>query len=252
MNKKLLVAAASCWAVTGTLAFADTTFGSLPAATFGGTGNPNNAVEITTVSGINGDTVTLGLAAQQRYDNPVVTGVAGVYSATPGANAKGPSLTVGALWNFDFYANVAGNVDHPNDNVSTYSFKLYYDFDPAAGTPKSSLGVLNLNNANISVGGSPTTQTIQDSENLDFAFLAASIPGITTPPTGVTSFDPNASGEYSFILEVDQDGRELGESDITVDVNAVPDVSATAPLFALGLGGLGAFASRKNRRQATI
>jgi hypothetical protein len=247
MNKKLLVAVVSSWAVSGVLALADSSFGPLPAATFNPTGansgNPNSLVEVTTVNGILGDTVTLGLAAQQRYDNPALTANNGTYFATPGANLKGTPATLGALWNVDFYVNVAGG----QGNVGNYTFKLFYDFDPAAGTPKTQLGVLNLNAANFATGGSLTASTIQDSQNLDFGFFATSIPGIVTPPTGVTSFDPNAIGEYSFILEVDQDGRKLGESDITVDVNNVPDVSATAPLLGLALGGLGMFASRKRK-----
>lgn len=241
---------ASSLAISSTMALAQgsTTFGPLPAATFNPTGansgNPNSQVEITTItSPVFGDTITLGLAAQQRYDNPALTANNGTYLATPGADIKGTPPTLGALWNVDFYANVSGG----QGTVGNYTFKLFYDFDPAAGTPKSQLGVLNLNVANLALGGSPTVSTLQDSENLDFPFFASSlVPGVT-PPTGVTTFDPNATGEYSFILEVDQDGREIGESDITVDVQNAPDVSATAPLFALALGSLSAFASRKNR-----
>jgi hypothetical protein len=245
MNKKLIVTAIASMAISG-MAFADTSFGSFPTANFGGTGNPTDPVLVTTLAGINGDTITLGLAAQQRYDNPALTSPStGVYLAGPGSNVKGPSAILGALWNFDFYANVVGNTDHPGDNVSGYTFKLYYDFDPAAGTAKSSLGVLNLNNGNIAQGGSATTQTIQDSQNLDFGFLGTSIAGIVTPPSG--SFDPNATGEYTFILEVDNDGHELGEETILVDVANAPDVSATLPLFGMALSGLAMFAKRKNR-----
>ncbi len=244
MNTKILIAVVSSWAITGTIAMADTTFGSLPAATFGGTGNPNDAVEITTINH-GQDVVTLGLAAQQRYSNPPLgNDGAGTYFATPGANLQGSPATLGALWNFDFYAIIAGA-----GNASQYTFKLYYDFDPAVGTPKAQLGVINLNNANIAAGGSATTQTIQDSENLDFGFLASSLAGVITPPSG--SFDPNATGEYSFILEADQDGREIGEADINVDVGTVPEITTTAPLLGLALGGLAFFAARKNRGQVT-
>jgi hypothetical protein len=238
-------------AISG-MAFADTTFGSLPAATFTPTGvndgNPNSQVEITTLTARNGDTITLGLAAQQRFDNPAVTVISpGVYGATPGSNLKNSPPVLGALWNFDFYANVVGNTDHPNSNVSQYTFKLYYDFDPATGTPQSSLGVQNLNTvANTLNGSTFTGNTIQDSENLLFPYLATdSGPLGVTAPTG--SFDPNATGEYSFILEVDQDGQELGEADITVDVVGAPDVSATLPLLGMALSGLAMFAKRKNR-----
>lgn len=51
-----------------------TTFGPLPAATFGGTGIPNSAVSITrVVNPSGGGDLTLGLTAHQRYDNPAVT-----------------------------------------------------------------------------------------------------------------------------------------------------------------------------------
>ncbi|HEX3800116.1 MAG TPA: hypothetical protein VH413_15590 [Verrucomicrobiae bacterium] len=249
MNKKIL-AAASCWAVTGAIAFADGSFGPLPEATFNptgaNTGNPNNAVESTTY-GAGEEAFTLGLAAQQRYTNPALqNNGAGTYFATTGANVQGTPPTLGSLWNVDFYINVFGPTSA--GGLSGFTFKLFYDFDPAANTPKSQLGFINLNAANIATGGSATTKTLQDSENLDFNFFATPVSGVVAPPTGVTSFDPNAPGEYSFILEADDasTGAELTEVDITVDVSSVPDVSATAPLLALALGGLGMF----RRRQA--
>jgi hypothetical protein len=250
MNKKIL-AVASCLTVTGTMAFADpATFGPLPQATFNptgaDTGNPNSAVEIDTFQNAE-VSVTLGLAAQQRYSNPALgNNGAGTFFATPGANVQGPSATLGSTWNVDFYVHTTGLSD-----LGTFTLKLFYDFDPAANTPKSQMGVINLNAANVAAGGSSGGNTLQDSENLLFSFFATPTAGIVTPPTGVTSFDPNAVGEYSFILEADLGNTEVAEADIQVDVTAVPDVSATAPMFALALGTLGVVGARKQRRQAS-
>src|ERR1039458_2818312 len=181
MKRFLLLTSASV-IVAGPAAFAlpvtptYTTFGSLPAATFNGAGNPNNAVAITTiVDGAN--TITLGLEAQQRYLNPpLANNGAGVFTASPGANLQGPGPTLGSTWNYDFYANVAGP-----GSVANYTFELLYSFLPNVAPT----GVINLNNANIAVGGSPTVKTLQDSENLMFGFLATPVAGVIAPPPGV-------------------------------------------------------------------
>src|SRR5581483_6837101 len=104
-----------------------TTFGTLSGATFGGSGIPNNAVAITTVLD-NGNTITLGLTATQRYANPALTNNgAGVFLAQPGGDGVDGQPSY-ALWNFDFYVNSTGG---------SYKFDLLYDFDPATGTDQS-------------------------------------------------------------------------------------------------------------------
>src|SRR5262245_45974238 len=79
------------------------TFGNLD-ATWGGSGNPHDPVAVTTFTDGNNNTVTLGLAAQQRYFNPTVGNDGnGTYYALTGANQGGPgnpSAFTGALWNF--------------------------------------------------------------------------------------------------------------------------------------------------------
>ncbi|MBY0507182.1 MAG: hypothetical protein K2X03_24925 [Bryobacteraceae bacterium] len=56
----------------------------LPAATFGGAGIPNTAVAVQTVNN-NGNTITLGLNASERFANPVVTNNnAGTFFASVG------------------------------------------------------------------------------------------------------------------------------------------------------------------------
>jgi len=87
-----------------------TSFGNLD-ANWGGNGNPHDPVAVTTIVDGN-NTITLGLAAQQRYFNPPVgNDGAGTYFATTGANHGGPgnpSSFNGALWNFDFYFDATG------------------------------------------------------------------------------------------------------------------------------------------------
>lgn len=217
------------------------TFGSLPAATFGGTGIPNDAVAIKTITD-GSVSVTLGLTAHQRYDNPALANNgAGVFTAQPGANVKGGTL--GALWNFAFYVNVTGTLASP------WSFDVLYDFNPGANTPESSLGAIHLGN----------TLGADDSQNLLFAYLDGSTAigglaatlGFTTPPTG--SFNPNADGEYSFALIArDVTGAEVGRSAITVNVGSgasVPDAGSTAGLALLSLGGLIVFGYAQRRLQ---
>ena len=63
------------------------TFGSLPQATFGGSGIPNNAVQM----GHNVGGVDLGLTATQRFTSPALTNDgAGTFFATPGFDASAP------------------------------------------------------------------------------------------------------------------------------------------------------------------
>src|SRR5215469_8414331 len=101
------VAVASLFLTVSLAAFGNTSFGTLSGATFGGTGIPNNAVEITTVNTTpngNGasDTITLGLTATPRYQNPALgNNLAGTFSATAGANdgLGNPPHSVGPTWN---------------------------------------------------------------------------------------------------------------------------------------------------------
>jgi len=129
-------------------------------------------------------------------------------------------------------------------NFEDFAFKLFYEFDPA----QSGLGV-NAGFLDFSVGDGSGTTIFQDSQNLLFSFLANSlIPGVTAP-MGVTSFDPNAEGQYSFALIASQGGIELGRSAIDVNVSAVP-LPAALPLFGTGLAIMG-FVGWRRRKVAT-
>ena len=82
------------------------TFGSLPAATFGGNGIPNNAVAIATA----GTGLTIGLTAHQRYIGPNLTNDGqGTYTALAGVSPISPSpATRRALMSF-----VRHSADYP-------------------------------------------------------------------------------------------------------------------------------------------
>ena len=190
-------------------------FGSLPQATFGGSGIPNGAVMRNIFDG-----VTLGLTATQRFSAPAVTNNgAGTYFATNG----GGSPATYALWNFDFFIG--------GQNANNYSYVLYYDFDPAAGTMVSDHG-------HIALPGN-----IQDSWNLGMPFLDTNILG--TQPT-YASFNPNAGGSYTFaLLQFDANQAEVGR--VAIDVVTATPEPATLTLMASGLFGIG-FVARRRRR----
>ena len=190
-------------------------FGSLPQATFGGSGIPNGAVMRNTFDG-----VTLGLTATQRFSAPAVgNNGAGTYYASVGSSTPAAY----ALWNFDFFIG--------GQNASNYSYVLYYDFDPAAGTMVSDHGHIML------PGNS------QDSWNLGMAFLDSNILGVQ--PT-YASFDPNAAGSYTFALgQYDANQTEVGL--VAIDVVTATPEPATLTLKASGLFGIG-FVARRRRR----
>jgi hypothetical protein len=231
--KRLTCASLLCVAASVTLLATPitptyTTFGTLSGATFGGTGIPNHAVAITTISN-----VTLGLTAHARYSNPLVlNNGAGVFTAVAGGDIYTPAPNTQptwARWNFGWYAYSSGS--------GNYLLDLRYDFDPGVGTDESSLG-------KILIPLGPSAPLLQDSWNLGMTFLDTSTPPWVTPPT-YPSFDPNASGEYSFALILrDLSGNELGRAAILV--NAVPEGGATLGLLGVGLLGLVALARRQS------
>jgi hypothetical protein len=211
------------------------TFGTLSGATFGGTGIPNDAVAITSITD-GSATLTLGLTAHGRHDNPAVgNDGAGTFFAQPGSNVKGGLL--GALWNFAFYIDLGSN------DFADYGVQLLYDFGPAADTDESDLGVLDFN-ALIATSFDPgTISKVEGSENLLFGYLAnGSLPFITVPTP--SSFSPYASGEYSFALvATDLAGNELGRAAINVNVAPLPSAAAA------GLALLGTLAILRRRRR---
>lgn len=222
-----------------------TNFGSLPGANFGGTGIPNNAVAKTEVF-VNGSTqVTLALTSHGRYSNPAVTdNGAGDYFAGPGQNCGiatdpvgCPSASQGALWNFAYYISVSGTDPNFND-FADFTFTLYYDFDPGAGTLFGSLGTINVNNAIIGAGGNPATTTLlQDSQNLLFSGFSTPVPFVVAPPA-YGPFNPNALGEYNFYIGFTANNLPAFSGAVGIDVNVVP-VPTAVWLFGSAIGLLG-------------
>jgi hypothetical protein len=224
------ILAASLTSTLATGVTSVTTFGPLAGETFGGTGIPNDAVQITTISGPIGPSgssvITLGLSATPRF--------------TPGElgnNGAGTFNTAtGVQWNFDFTGGISGG-----GTLADFQFKLFYDLDPATGTPLANLGEWDLN-----VGQPSTGTSVHNSEFPGFNFLKNGVAGAVTPPNPDFTYDINAPGEYTFALGVyDAAGAQIGDLDtINVKVNSVPDTASTAGLMVLGVIGL--FAMKKH------
>jgi len=211
----------------GITAGADTvsSFGPLPEATFGGSGIPNDSVAITSITD-GGVTITLGLAAHGRFDNPEVTNDGnGTFFTEPGTDVPStdPNALDVALWNFDFYAEVEGA------SFSDYQFDLFYDANPDSSTD---FGILDFNEAVLAGGGDlASTTLVEGSQNLSFDFLFNDSLSFITAPS--SPFDANATGLYSFSLQATRisDSQVLGSTLMTVAVVPVP--------AAVGLGFLG-------------
>lgn len=225
-----VAAASSAFAVTPTFQF----FEELPGATFGGSGIPNDPAAWSQFTADNGDVLTLGLIATQRFFNPALSNDgAGTYGAGVGANTGGPGSTsslTGALWNFNWYADISGA---GGSVLEDFEVKLLYDLDPAAGNVLADLGEIDISGLLTGTGFT----TSQSSQNLLFNYLTAGVPGVTPPVGG--SFDPNAAGEYSFALT-----SSLGS--VAMNVNVVP-LPAGAPLL---IGAFGVWALVVRRRKA--
>ncbi|MEZ5566557.1 MAG: VPLPA-CTERM sorting domain-containing protein [Gammaproteobacteria bacterium] len=211
------------------------TFGPLTGANFGGSGIPNDSVAISSQFEDGANTITVAMNATQRYSNPVVTNDgAGTFFAGTGSNTGGnnESSTTGALWNFNYYIDVVG----PGAKLADYQINLYYDFNPAFDNGPANLGVVNVTNA-ILGSANPLVTNAQGSENLMFGYLATTIPGVLTPPSGAfTSFNPNATGEYNFAIQVSRAGWAVEQ--VRMDVQVIP-VPAAVWLFGSAIGMLG-------------
>lgn len=217
-------------------------FGPLPEATFGGTGIPNDEVAVGRQIEFGTNTVTVAMSATQRFSNPALTNDgAGTYFAQAGSNfgGAGQSSTEGALWNFNFYINVDGDA---TAKLADYDITLFYDFDPAFDNGPAGLGQIDITNS-ILASSDPLATTAQDSQNLNFSFLASDLPGFIVSPT-VASFDPDALGEYNFALQVARDGWPVEQ--VRMDVQVVP-VPAAALLFPSALAMLGWVRTRRRR-----
>jgi hypothetical protein len=196
-----------------------TYFGSLPEATFNGTGIPTYAVQVTKI----GD-LTIGTSITARYGNSALTNDAhGTFTCPAGGDTLNGAPTL-AKWNFDYY------VEGISFGQTT---RLYYDNNPAVGNDVTSFYPgFGFN--------------YQDSQNLGFAAFNGG------------SFNPNYNGDYAFaVVAYNIFGSEIGRSAViarvtngTSPTNPVPDGGSTALLLSGGLSvmGLLSFRSRRNQK----
>jgi len=216
-------------------------FGPQPTMTFAGDGIPNHSVMVnvggTLVRDGSKSLPGMGLTAHQRFVGPdLLNNGNGIFFAMPGISANPPSgpSDPWATWNVGFY--IDGGVGRP------YTYKLFYDFDPASGNAQSGHGVVEFG---------PLTTLVQGSWNMGMNFLDnPAIPGVIVP--GFPSFDPNAQGQYTFALVAfNGQGIESGRTAIQVNVdnsmNVIPEPSTYA-LMATGLVGLVGIARRRNSK----
>ena len=214
---------------------ANTSFGILSEATWGGTGIDNNNAAITTISVAdpftqNGDTITLGLEANPR-GTPGILGnnsTTATYFATTGSSAGHPAL---ANWNMGFFIGSS-----PDLTLSRYSFTLTYGLE---GGSSATLNPMTIGDNK----GAPNSA--QNSENLGFSFLSIPLGG----------FDPNAVGIYDFTLTaylgtVQNSTTLLGSDTAKVNVRSVPDGGNTLGLLGVAACGLLVFKRASNRRQS--
>ena len=207
-------------------------------ATWGGSGIPNDAVASSKQFIHGGDVLRIALSATPRYSNPAVgNNGAGIYEAQAGSNCGVTSGTcpgsgsIGALWNFNYFVDIAGG-----NVLADYQIDLYYDLNPAGPTAFGDLSGLGKWDLTASLLADPATAgntLTEDSQNLNFGFLATGTPFIDAPG-GV--FNADANGNYQFALVVSRNGFPIDSA--AIEVNVVP-IPAAVWMFGSALGLLG-------------
>ena len=152
-----------------------------------------------------------------------------------------------AKWNFAWYVYVDG----PSD--SSYTVKLFYDFDPGVETDQGSHGVI-IAPINSSPFPYQATWNLGMDDFLNGEVLNGEgqnyVPNYIIWLRATFPFNPNVNGEYTFRLAVyDASGRTyLGG--VSMKVNAVPEPTSMVALSSLGLiGGVWGVVRRRKRSQ---
>lgn len=218
----LMVIAQMASAITITPSY--DTFGALPQATFGGSGIPNSSVAITTTT-VGQHTVTMGLTAHQRYNNPPLgNDGAGTFFGYVGGDA-GNGQAGYATFNFAYHYEVSPGMTLAEAASLGMETRLYYDLNPASGNDVATF--LTLVPSAFVPGVSSA-----NSVNNGMTFLGG-------------GFDPNVPGVYDYALVQLIHGQETSRTAIRVITSAsVPDAGNNVLMLGFGLAGLGIFGAR--------
>lgn len=263
LSSVVLVMVASV-ALTGTRAEAVLTSGAdasiwdstvatnVPAGIFpiGGAGQINGEFEmdtVTSVAGVTGNALQIGLRAQERFQGPTLERMGNMYFVDPGESDPGV-----ALWNYDFHLDFgtleADNLNADDDSLEKQlgdtlsplnmrDFEVIFELDTNPSAAVSYVAT-NLNSFLTGLGLPPSNPVVlfQTSQNMAFSVF-----GGGNPP-----FDPNAAGIYDFRLTVNSTTGQVAQTHIQVKVGQLVPEPITATLGLMGLGGLG-LATRRRR-----
>lgn len=212
---------------------------------FGGSGIPTDPIAWTQ-SEVTGGALNFALGAHSRRDysapagaqeGPAVTDDGNAtYFTTPGTTEFGNTGDEVAGWNFNFYASAPVLWLGREDT----SIELRVDTSPGSGTLRDDHLVLPISDW-ILESEEPIreneTVSIASSQNLMFNWLETA---------GDYTFDPFATGEYTFELAAFDTAGETASVSMAVEVGTVPEPGTWA-LFGLGIAGIAGISLLRRR-----